>query len=178
MSSSGNQKPFYLHPPSDSGETKKVRKSTKKYESTKKYQESTKKYDSKHYETPKQPNLDERLRQYSAYELNRKPTGKSGHNHRSSPNSNIRDESNFSSAEDSSGSFFLHDPSTVSYNRLSDLFPSSAHTVCSDDSGVGLTASPTTGHPVKQPLARTNKHSGNLTFLFFYKFLFNFGEFV
>ena len=41
--------------------------------------------------------------------------------------------------EDSSGSFFLHDQSTLSYNRLSDLFPNStAQTVCSDDSGVGL----------------------------------------
>ena len=47
------------------------------------------------------------------------------------------------SSYDSSGSFFLHDPSTVGYNRLSDLFPSSvAQTVCSDDSGVGLTSPP------------------------------------
>ena len=41
------------------------------------------------------------------------------------------------SSYDSTGSFFLHDPSTLGYNRLSDLFSSSvAHTVCSDDSGV------------------------------------------
>ena len=47
------------------------------------------------------------------------------------------------SSYDSTGSFFLHDPSTLGYNRLSDLFPSSvAHTVCSDDSGVGLTSPP------------------------------------
>ena len=54
--------------------------------------------------------------------------------------------------EDSSGSFFLHDPSTLSYNRLSDLFPNSsvptsAQTVCSDDSGVGLTTSNNTSLP-------------------------------
>ena len=86
-----------------------------------------------------QPNLDERLRQYSAYELNRRPKKKS---------SQLSHSENQS---DSSGSFFLHDPSTVSYNRLSDLFPgSAAQTVCSDDSGVGLT-SPNTVKPLIRP---------------------------
>ena len=97
-----------------------------------------------------QPNLDERLRQYSAYELNRKPKkSKSSLTAQKSNQHQIEQHlSSANSTEDSSGSFFLHDPSTVGYNRLSDLFPScstAAQTVCSDDSGVGLTGSPPGG---------------------------------
>ena len=64
------------------------------------------------------------------------------------------------SSYDSSGSFFLHDPSTVGYNRLSDLFPSSvAQTVCSDDSGVGLTSPPHNG-------SKLQKHTKNYSSIF------------
>ena len=69
--------------------------------------------------------------QYSAYELNRRPKKKS------SPPVQLQVQENLSDCNSSSGSFFLHDPSTLSYNRLSDLFPS-GQTVCSDDSGVGI----------------------------------------
>ena len=130
-----SQKPFYLHPPESSGN-------------------KTKKKSSNHLHQPPallsnkglsstQPNLDERLRQYSAYELNRsKPNKKKS----SQLSHSIENQS------DSSGSFFLHDPNTVGYNRLSDLFipGSAAQTVCSDDSGVGLT-SPNTVKPLARP---------------------------
>lgn len=111
------EEPFYLHPAPGSGGDSGEKKSKKK-------------------ETTASSKLDERLRQYSAYELNRKPVVKK----RSSQVS--------CSDQESSGSFFLHDPSvTVGYNRLSDLFPSSqsstaGQTVCSDDSGVGLASYP------------------------------------
>ena len=95
-----------------------------------------------------QPNLDERLRQYSAYELNRRPKTTSKTAGKGSKQSQSGDSELSCCGEDidSSGSFFLHDPSTLSYNRLSDLFgsPNSsdpAQTVCSDDSGVGLNTS-------------------------------------
>ena len=139
-----------------------------------------------------QPNLDERLRQYSAYELNRRPktskTGGGGCGGSSSKQSHSGGDSELSCCgEDSSGSFFLHDPSTLSYNRLSDLFPNSsptsAQTVCSDDSGVGLTtstssppsalqttqsctAAPTQTHnkPLSRPKSRPPKPPGIYTY--------------
>ena len=149
--SSSHTQPFYLHPP-DSGES--VKKPPGHHRTPKVSNNSSQ----SHSAVP--PNLDERLRQYSAYELNRKPKRRSVTSQYSVPQ---QSSETVSSAEDSSGSFFLHDPSTVSYNRLSDLFPSSAHTVCSDDSGVGLTSPITlcasniaTGPPVhnKIPLSR------------------------
>ena len=133
--------------------------------------------------------MDERLRQYSAYELNRRPKTTSKTAGKGSKQSQSGDSELSCCGEDidSSGSFFLHDPSTLSYNRLSDLFgsPNSssdpAQTVCSDDSGVGLnTSSPpnsasqntanttkqlsTHNKPLSRPKSRPPKPPGILHF--------------
>ena len=101
-----------------------------------------------HQHHQQQPNLDERLRQYSAYELNRRPKTTSKTAGKGSKQSQSGDSELSCCGEDidSSGSFFLHDPSTLSYNRLSDLFGSLNSSIyCEkkkyDDSGVGLNTS-------------------------------------
>jgi hypothetical protein len=127
---SAGRKPFYLHPPSNNSESGEEQTRTSNLHNNKPPLRRS--------GLPNYSSADERLKQYSAYELNRRPNKKKSSQSQISP--------------DSSGSFFLHDPtSTLGYNRLSDLFPlnSAAQTVCSDDSGVGLTSQP----PVK-PLTR------------------------
>ena len=138
-----SQKPFYLHPPESSGNKTVAGNKKKNTTSNNSHLQPALLSSNKGLSSNTQPNLDERLRQYSAYELNRsKPNKKKS----SQLSHSIENQS------DSSGSFFLHDPNTVGYNRLSDLFipGSAAQTVCSDDSGVGLT-SPNTVKPLTRP---------------------------
>ena len=143
-----SQKPFYLHPPESSGNKTVAGNKKKNTTSNNNHLQPALLSSNKGLSSNTQPNLDERLRQYSAYELNRRS---SGHHKKKSSQLSSSHHSISENQSDSSGSFFLHDPSTVGYNRLSDLFPgSAAQTVCSDDSGVGLT-SPNTVKPLTRP---------------------------
>ena len=146
------EEPFYLHPPDVSSDcigSSETESSGEAYIGCKNRQKETL---SRMFAEPRSKTLAKpvyeanrrSVQNYSSYELNRRyPKTVSRYG-----------ASSHHKSQDNLAAFYLHDPRSVGYNRLSDLFPNGSSS--SEDSGLCLPAN--SNHcPVKKPITRPRR---------------------